>query len=236
MELQDSLALIHPVLAIILVFPLLGMTLKMAWQTRQRRLKTVSNEKTQLSPQVGREHLILGRWLTGTVVSITLIALAYSIFVKNIIKNQLWVNQPLPVVFISLMFIVTLGTLVCLYRARTPLWRGIFATLSGAGVVILGCQEGVYRLTAKWYLSHYYYGIVATLLMIFSLAIVPDIYQDRSHRWRIAHTILNCLAILLFIGQGFTGSRDLLEIPLSWQQPYIFQCDWNNKTCPTLPQ
>jgi hypothetical protein len=29
-----------------------------------------------------------------------------------------------------------------------------------------------------------------------------------------------------------TGSRDLLEIPLSWQKPAIYRCDFANKTCP----
>jgi len=71
--------------------------------------------------------------------------------------------------------------------------------------------------------------------MVFSLAIVEDIYKDRSNRWRYVHIILNCLALLLFIGQGMTGTRDLLEIPLSWQKPYIYQCDFANKTCPQPP-
>jgi Protein of unknown function (DUF4079) len=72
------------------------------------------------------------------------------------------------------------------------------------------------------------------MLMIFSLAIVQDIYQDKSNRWRTVHTILNSIALLLFIGQGMTGTRDLLEIPLSWQESYIDQCDYVNKTCPIL--
>ncbi|TAG11991.1 MAG: DUF4079 domain-containing protein, partial [Oscillatoriales cyanobacterium] len=44
--------------------------------------------------------------------------------------------------------------------------------------------------------------------------------------------ILNSIAVLLFLGQGMTGTRDLLEIPLSWQKPYIYSCDFPNKTCP----
>lgn len=30
-----------------------------------------------------------------------------------------------------------------------------------------------------------------------------------------------------------TGTRDLLEIPLSWQEPYIYKFDFVNKICPT---
>ena len=233
MQLIDFLALIHPAMAVIVIFPLIGIAVNMALQTRQRRLQTVDGGKSKIPPVVGSEHVKFGRWLTGSVVGITLIALAYSIFFKNIIKNQLWSQKPLQFTFIILMFAATIASLFFLYQAKPQLWRGIFATLSGAGLVILGCQEGVFRRTYEWQVSHYYYGIAAALLMIFSLAIVPDIYQDRSPRWRLAHTILNCIAVLLFIGQGFTGARDLLEIPLSWQQKHLEKCDWGKQTCPT---
>ncbi|HEY9666707.1 MAG TPA: DUF4079 domain-containing protein [Coleofasciculaceae cyanobacterium] len=80
--------------------------------------------------------------------------------------------------------------------------------------------------------------MTAALLMIFSLAIASDIYKDRSNRWRYVHIILSCAALHLFLGQGITGTRDLLEIPLSWQKSHIYQCDFVNKTCPqpTLPK
>jgi hypothetical protein len=231
MELADFLGLIHPAIAVFFVFPLIGMVVHFAWATRQRRLQTASG-KSKIPPVVGVEHRQLGNWLTGAVVGLVLIGLAYPIS-KNIIKNQLWNKEIFQVVFILLMFAVTIACLVLLYQAKQARWRGIFATLTGAGLVILGCQDGVFRRTNEWYWSHYYFGITAALLMIFSLAIVPEIYKDRSNRWRIIHTVLNCFALLLFIGQGMTGTRDLLEIPLSWQEPYIYQCDFVNKTCPT---
>lgn len=90
----------------------------------------------------------------------------------------------------------------------------------------------MFRRSNEWYWSHYYIGITAALLMVFSLAIIEDIYKDRTNRWRNIHIILNCLALLLFVGQGMTGSRDLLEIPLSWQKSHIYQCNFDNKTCP----
>ncbi|WP_333030141.1 MULTISPECIES: DUF4079 family protein [unclassified Microcoleus] len=55
------------------------------------------------------------------------------------------------------------------------------------------------------------------LLMVFSLAITPEFYQARSHRWRKIHTVLNCIA-LLFLCQRLTASRYLLEIRLNWQK------------------
>lgn len=234
MELGDTLALVHPAIAILFVFPLLGIISNLAWQTRQRRLQTLAGGKSKIPPLVGPEHNRIGNWLTGAVVGVALLGLAYPIS-KNILTNQLWMKAPLQVLFIGLMFALTIASLVFLYQANQRLWRGVFATLAGAGLVILGCQDGVFRRSNEWYWSHYYFGIAAAILMIFSLAIAPAIYRDRSYRWRKVHTILNCVALLLFLGQGFTGARDLLEIPLGWQESYVYKCDFVSKTCPTLP-
>lgn len=231
MNTTDIIALIHPVLAVAFVFPIIGIVSLFAWQTRQRRLQVKQGHKSKIPAVVGREHVQIGRWLTGSVVIVSLIGLAYPIW-DNIIKNQLWNENLFQVISITLVFIFTVASLILLYQAKQKLWRGVFATLTGMGIVILGCQDGVFRRTNEWYISHYYYGVTVALLMVFSLAIVEEIYQDRSQRWRYVHIILNCLALLLFIGQGATGARDLLEIPLSWQKPTVFSCDFANKTCP----
>lgn len=233
METQDILALIHPAIAVTVVFPILGITLYQAWRTRQRRLETQAGEKSKIPPIVGPEHYRVGQWLTGSVIGITLIAFAYSIFVK---RSPFAGDNPFSGIFIVFIFAATLASLVFLYQARPKIWRAVFATLTGAGLVVLGLQDGVFRRDDEWFISHFYYGMAAALLMVFSVAIAPDIYQDRSQRWRLTHIILNCFALLLFLGQGFTGSRDLLEIPLSWQAPHVYQCDWQNRTCPPPPQ
>ncbi len=231
---EDLISLIHPALAVAFVFPLIGIVANFAWQTRQRRLAVAEVGKSKIPPVVGREHVHIGRWLTGSVVGVTLVALAYSVvfgfngFIDQQKKGNLDTFQ---VTFIALMFVATIAALVLLYRAKQKLWRAIFATLSGMGLVILGSQDGVWRLGNEWYWSHYYFGITVSLLMIFSLAIVEDIYKDRANRWRYVHVILNCLALLLFVGQGITGARDLLEIPLSWQKPAVYKCNFNKKVC-----
>lgn len=231
-EINDAILLLHPAIAVLFVLPLIGMVINLAWQTRQRRLQNAGGGKSKIPPVVGPEHKRLGNWLTGAVVGIALLGIAHPLF-KNILHNQTWIKEPFQVLFIVLLFAATIASLFFLYRAEQRLWRGIFATLTGAGLIVLGCQDGVFRRTNEWYVSHYYIGITAAMLMIFSLAIVPDIYKDRSNRWRVAHTVLNCIALLLFVGQGMTGTRDLLEIPLGWQEPYVYKCDFNNKTCPT---
>jgi hypothetical protein len=42
----------------------------------------------------------------------------------------------------------------------------------------------------------------------------------------------NVLEALLFLGQGMSGSRSLLEIPLSWQKPTIQTCNFQKNSCP----
>ncbi|ELS01645.1 hypothetical protein Xen7305DRAFT_00013500 [Xenococcus sp. PCC 7305] len=210
---KDLVGLIHPAIAIIFVFPIIGIVTNFAWQTRQRRLEIKDSKKSKIPPVVGREHVQLGRWLTGSVVGVNLIGLAYSIVYKNFIINLKRDSlDPVQAILICLIFIATIASFVMLFRAKPKLWRGIFATLSGMGLIILGAQEGVWRLSDQWYWSHYYYGMAVSLLMIFSLAIIEDIYKDRTNRWRKVHIALNCFALLLFIGQGITGARDLLEI------------------------
>jgi len=231
MELQDTLALLHPAIAILVVFPLIGIVLNRALLTRQRRLQVADGEKSKIPPVVGSEHVAIGNWLSRSVVGVALLGMAYPIFSK-MLSNDTLTKEPFRVFFASAIFLLSIACFTLLFKARVKLWRGIFATFTGMGLIILGFQPEIYRRDNEWFVSHYYYGITAALLMIFSVAIVQDIYQDKQNRWRTAHIILNCFALLLFIGQGMTGARDLLEIPLNWQEHYIYQCDFTNKTCP----
>lgn len=166
MELRDAILLLHPAIAVIIVFPLIGIVVNRALQTRQRRLQTLTEGKSKIPPVVGSEHVQLGRWLTIAVVGIVLIALANDIF-GNIIDKQIWSQQPFKVLLIAMVFAATIASFVLLDRAKQPKWRGVFATLTGVGLIVLGSQDGVYRKTEQWYISHYYYGLVAALLMIF---------------------------------------------------------------------
>jgi hypothetical protein len=227
----DIVKLIHPILAVTFVFPLIGLTVARSWETRQRRLQTSEAGGTSKIPAiVGREHLDYGKLLAAGVVGISMLALTRPIL-SELLKADAFNKNTFQVVFLGLMFLATIICLILLYKTRTPLWRGVFATLSGMGFAILAFQPGIFRRDDEWYISHFYFGLIATQLMIFSLAIVPNIYE-RNNVWRKIHIALNTFALLLFIGQGITGSRDLLEIPLSWQESAVYKCDWANKTCP----
>jgi membrane protein YdbS with pleckstrin-like domain len=236
---RDTILLLHPFFAVTVVFPLIGLVVNRALQARQRRLQLATGSKSTIPPSAGPEHARLGRWLTGAVVGIVLLAFVNDVF-GNIVDKQVWAKNPFQVILISLVFAVAIGSLVLLYRAKTRLWRIVFAVLTSIALIVIGSQEGVYRNDAQWYISHYYYGITAALMMIFSLAIVKEIYQDRTNRWRTIHIVLNSLALLLFIGQAFTGAKSLLEVPLAWQKPYVEklyeqQCDKKPCTVQSAP-
>ncbi|MGV0027657.1 DUF4079 domain-containing protein [Phormidesmis priestleyi] len=240
MDFKDAILLLHPVIVIVIVFPLMGLIANRGLQVRQRRMQLAAGDKSKVPPVVGQEHVQTGHWLTAAVVGATLIALANDIF-GTVVSSQLWSKNPFQVTLIGLLFVATIASLALLYRAHQVRWRATFAILTGMGLVILGCQDGVYRKTDQWYSSHYYYGIVASLLMIFSLSIVQSIYKDRTQRWRMVHVVISSVVALLFIGQAITGTRALLEVPLSWQEPYIQklyeqQCDTKPCTVQPTPQ
>ncbi|MBD2233457.1 DUF4079 domain-containing protein [Phormidium tenue] len=228
LDAPDLLRLLHPFLAVTIVMPLIGVAVYFAVQTRQRRLAVADKTKTTISPVVGKEHVRVGQWLAGAVVSLVLLGLAHPIF-KTLLRENVWAEDLFRGVFVVAMYAFTLGALVLLYRSSSRVWRGTFATLTGMGLWLLGMQPGVFRRGYEWQVSHFYLGMAAAMLMIFALATLPEIYK--SKRWRLTHAALNTVAVLLFISQGVTGVRDLLEIPLHWQEPFIFQCDFENKSC-----
>ena len=234
MELEDFFALIHPAIAVIVVFPLIGIVTHRSWLVRQRRLQILGGEKSKIPPIVGAEHVEIGSLLSISVVGVTILGLAYPIFSK-LIRNEILLKDPIRAITVIAVFIATIATFTLLFRIKTKNWRNIWATLTAIGLLVLGAQPEVYRRDFEWFFSHYYYGIAAAILMIVSVAMTQDIYKDKQNRWRNVHIILNCFALLLFIGQGMTGSRDLLSIPHTWQKSYLSKCDFANRTCPQLP-
>ncbi len=232
MAVSDWFMLIHPTIAVVIVFPLLGIVLYQAWLTRTRRLALKDGQKSSILATSGTEHVRIGRILSVAVVMVALVGLADPIFSK-MLMNEALQKTPFRLLFLGLTVGLTATSVIFLDRAADRIWRGTFAILTGMGLGILGMQPEIYRRDSEWYVSHYYLGMMAAMLMIFSLTIVQNIYRDRTQRWRNTHIILNSIATVLFFAQGFTGSRDLLEIPLSWQKPYIQQLD--KQSCRTQP-
>jgi hypothetical protein len=225
MTTTDWLWLLHPALAVALVYPLLGAGVQLAIQTRRRRL-----QRSKAPVTAGAEHTTLGRWLTALVVGIQLVAYAVVILTRE--PSLLTPSRA------ALLLLVLPGNvlaLVALWRVRQPAYRAAFALLVWAGVIGLGLQPEVWRLSdnpldpAFWQ-SHFWGGMGLTGLLLFAVAAQPEI--QRQLRWRRLHLTANALAALIFVTQGITGPRDLLEIPLSWQKPTIWGCNFEQRVCP----
>jgi len=109
---KDVILLLHPAIAVTVVFPLIGIVVRAAWLTRQRRLDIQAANKSRIPPVVGQEHLQLGRWLTGAVVGIFLLGITRSIFDK-ILTDQVFAKNPFKVIVIVLLYIATIASLPC---------------------------------------------------------------------------------------------------------------------------
>ena len=118
---------------------------------------------------------------------------------------------------------------------RRPALRASFALLTWAGLLGLGSQPEIWRVSdnpfsGAFWSSHYWSGALLTGLLLLAMASRPEI--QRSPRMRRLHVSANVLAAVLLAVQAITGTRDLLEIPLSWQKPAIYACDFNAPRCP----
>ena len=69
----DWLALLHPVLMILFVYPVVGATIRLGILVRERRL-----DINPLPPTVGTEHVDHGRWVTTGTVVLVLVAILWS--------------------------------------------------------------------------------------------------------------------------------------------------------------
>ena len=59
MKFKDFMALLHPVVAVAIVFPMLGVVLNMAWQTMQRRQQIASGDQSKIRGMGGTSHKLV---------------------------------------------------------------------------------------------------------------------------------------------------------------------------------
>ena len=226
----DWLSLLHPVLVILFVYPVVGATIRLGILVREKRLGI-----TKQPAPVPREHADHGRWLTAGVVVAVLIALLYS-FLSKAIEPGAGVAGGTP--RLALLLLAgggTLAALVALLAVKRPGLRASFSLLTWAGLLGLGAQPEIWRLSdnplsSAFWSSHYWSGVLLCGLLLLNLAARPEISRRLS--WRRLHVATNLLILVLLAVQAITGSRDLLEIPLSWQKPAIYRCDPQRRTCP----
>ena len=230
----DWFSLLHPVLVILFVYPVVGATIRLGILVRERRLG-VSTQPAA----VPREHSDHGAWVTAGVVVTVLIALVYSFLSRFWDPAGGFQGGGIRLGSLLLAAAGTLAALLALLRVKSAPLRAVFTWITWAGLLGLGSQPEIWRvsdnpLSTGFWSSHYWSGVLLTGLFLFTLAARPEI--TRRPRLRRLHLALNLLVMVLLAVQAITGSRDLLEIPLSWQKPLIFRCDPVRRTCPGLAQ
>ena len=193
---------------ILFVYPVVGATIRLGLLVRERRLGI-----TKQLAAVPVEHSDHGRWLTVAVVVVVLIAFVYS-FLKAWFDPALAFSGGLQRLALLLLVVAgSLGSVLALAQVKRPTLRAIFALLTWAGVLGLGSEPEIWRLSdnpfsAGFWGSHYWSGVLLTGLLLFSLAARPEIHS--SVRMRRLHVTSNVLVAILLAVQAISGTRDLL--------------------------
>jgi hypothetical protein len=202
-------SLLHPVLVILFVYPVVGATIRLGLLVRERRLGI-----TYQLAAVPIEHADHGRWLTISVVVLVLIAFMHS-FLKT------WFEPATPfdggVMRLALLLIVAFGTLLAVLAlsiVKNSSLRAIFALLSWAGMLGLGSEPEIWRVSdnpfaSSFWGSHYWNGVLLAGLLLFSMAAKPEI--QNSTRMRRLHVTSNILVAILLAVAAITGTRNLLR-------------------------
>jgi hypothetical protein len=195
LSLHQWWGLIHPVLIILFVYPVTGATIRLGILSRERRL-----ELNPIADTVPLEHAQHGAWVTGGVLVAVLISLSHSLAAADLGLTLL------------LGFVVLIGY-ISLLRSRLIWQRLLAGAISWSGVLILGLQPTVERLsdqpwTGLFWQSHFWMGWILTGLLLSSTALQPLI--GRSTRVRRWHVATNVLVALLLAMQAISGSRDLV--------------------------
>ena len=187
--------LIHPVVMILFVYPVTGAMIRLGILARERRL-----EINPIADTVPLEHAQHGAWVTGGVLVAVLVGLSHSL-----------TGAEIGLVLLS-GFVVLIGY-ISLLRSRLIWQRLLAAAISWGGMLTLGLQPAVERLsdqpwTGLFWQSHFWMGWILTGLLLSSTVIQPLI--GRSTRLRRWHVATNVLVALLLAMQAISGSRDLV--------------------------
>lgn len=203
------LALVHPVLMILFVYPVVGATIRLGILAREKRLNL--NPIAATVPQEHRDH---GRWVTTGVVVLVLIAFLWSFL------NQAEPGVPLAggaprLARLLLLAGLSLAGCLALWRLHRPGRRAAAALLSWGALLLLGLEPEIWRqgdhpLDPAFWQSHFWSGWLLCGLLLFAMAAAPEI--ARSPRLRSVHRLAAFLVALLLAVQAISGCRDLLQL------------------------
>jgi hypothetical protein len=189
------MALLHPVLMILFVYPVVGATIRLGILAREKRLKI-----NPIAETVPVEHAQHGAWVTGGVLVAVLIGLSHS----------LWTTHLLGLLLTGSAVLFSFKRLLA---SRIVWQRLLWAAASASGLLLLGLQPAVERLSdVPWnplfWQSHFWMGLLLTGLLLSSTALQPLIGHSKSARRM--HISSNLLVALLLAMQAISGTRNLL--------------------------
>jgi hypothetical protein len=212
------LALLHPLLMVLFVYPVIGATIRIGIHVRERRLG-----QYPLPASVGPEHIDHGRWLTTAMVLAVLLALGWSFLhaagpgPDAMVSGAPgpgsgWPQRPLA---LALAAAAALAACLALWRVKRPWLRACFALSCWLALLGLGLQPEVPRwsdnpLDWTFWRSHFWGGWLLCGLLLFAMAAAPEI-RTRPLLRRL-HLAANVLVALLMAVQAITGCRDLLQL------------------------
>ena len=199
MTLSQWLALVHPVLIILFVYPVIGATIRLGILARERRLQL-----NPIAPTVPVEHVEHGRWATGGLLVAVLFALGHGLSAAGA-GLATWL-------VVVLQAAAAAGAFVALLCARRLMLRLLFAWSCWLFLLLISFQpfliaERSLAAPAIWQ-SHTWGGLVLLALLLFTMAVQREI---AGRLWmRRLHVAMNVLVALLLATQAITGTRDLL--------------------------
>jgi len=193
------LALVHPVLIILFVYPVIGATIRLGILARERRL-----ELNPIAPTVPVEHVEHGRWATGGLVVAVLFALSHDLAAAGAGLGT-WVVVIPQAVAVVVSFAGLLSTRRFVPRMLCS-WSCWLFLLSITTQPLLS-QERALSALVVWQ-SHTWGGLLLLAFLLLTMACQREI---AGRLWaRRLHVVLNVFVALLLATQAITGTRDLL--------------------------
>ena len=192
------LALVHPVLIILFVYPVIGATIRLGILARERRL-----EINPIAPTVPVEHVDHGRWATAGLLLAVLFALSHDLADVGVGFSS-WAVAILQATGVVVSF-------VALLRTRRLALRLLFSWSCWLFLLLITIQPSLVSqralAAAEVWQSHTWGGLLLIAFLLLTMACQREI---ACRLWmRRIHVAVNVLVALLLATQAITGTRDL---------------------------
>ena len=192
------LALVHPVLIILFVYPVIGATIRLGILARERRL-----EINPIAATVPVEHVDHGRWATAGLLVAVLFALSHALADVGVGFSS-WAVAILQATGVVVSF-------VALLRTRRLALRLLFSWSCWLFLLLITIEPSLVSqralAAAEVWQSHTWGGLLLIAFLLLTMACQREI---AGRLWmRRIHVALNILVALLLATQAITGTRDL---------------------------